>query len=151
MKNKRALIFIAALLCLTAAAAVLHLTSRTEIAPGSILLTADGREKTVAVSALPLRPVEGEIVNGKGETIAVSAPGIPVSALLEHAQIDAEGVSTLSVIAADEYRARLTGDEIRESGKAYLVLEDDGSLRLIVFGDPDSKRNVTDAVRMEVQ
>ena len=52
--------------------------------------------------------------------------------------------------ADDEFSAELSGDEVNEAGKAYLVGEDDGSMRLVVFGDSNAKRNVRNVVSVEI-
>lgn len=150
MKNKRPLILIAALVCATVAAAFLHLSTRTQAAPGSIYVSDGGRERILRFDDLPLVDIEGEIVNGKGETLAINARGVSLSVALEEAGIDPESISGLTVVADDEYRAELTGGEVRARA-ACLVRQEDGGVRLIVFGDPDSKRSVSGVARMEVQ
>lgn len=151
MKNKRALIFIAALLAVTALCAFRHLTTRTEVALGTIIVSVGGSDRTIAFDNLTLHSVEGEIVNGKGETTPVNAVGVHLADALRNAQVDVGKLTALTIMASDEYRAVLTGDEVRDSDKAWLIFQEDGGLQLIVFGDPNSKRNVSDAVRMEVQ
>lgn len=149
MKNKRLAFLFAALALIVILAAAWHLNTRKEIAPGSLLVQHDGREITVNVDDLSPVHVHGEIVNGKGETMPVDASGVLVSDILKNAGV--EEFTALTVVASDEYRAGLAAGEIYEDGRVWLTVQEDGSLRLIVFGDPDSKRNVTDAVRMEVQ
>ena len=43
--------------------------------------------------------------------------------------------------------ATLQRDEVCEEGKAYLLVDEE-TLRLIVFGDKDSKRKVKNVVRL---
>ena len=58
------------------------------------------------------------------------------------------------VVSSDEYAAELFPEELAAGGTAFLIRDssDDGAdtVRLIVFGDPDSKRQVKDVVRIEV-
>ena len=58
--------------------------------------------------------------------------------------------STVRVYSDDEYNASLSEDEVMTDRKAYLI-EDDGTIRLIVFGDKDSKRDVKSVVRIEIE
>ena len=44
----------------------------------------------------------------------------------------------------------ISGDEVNDADKAYLVSEDDGSMRLVVFGDSNAKRNVRNVVSVEI-
>ena len=60
--------------------------------------------------------------------------------------------SVITVTAEDGYTAEFTGAEILENGKVYVALSQNGEMiedresvqgiRIIVFGDPDSKRSV---------
>lgn len=151
MKHKRTLILISALLIATAAFAFLHLSGRTDVQPGEVIILSNGRERILSVSDLPLTGVDGEITNAKGDVLAVSGSGVPLADVLAGAEIDPYALETVAVIASDEYRAELTSEEIRTPEKVWLTVQEDGSLRLIVFGDPDSRRNVTNVVRMEVK
>ena len=139
---------LAALLLLTACAAALHLAGASEIAPGSVLLEAAGQTQSLSLSGLPAAPVSGETVNGRGERRAIQGSGIELSALLAGAGVDPSSVSGVTVLAADEYSAGISGEELRESGRVFLLLQEDGQPRLVVFGDPDSRRNVRDVIRI---
>ena len=89
---------------------------------------------------MKMSPVNGNIVNGKGEEKQIDAHGIILS------EVCGGGYSRATVTASDEYSAIVySGDD------AYLILSDDGSLRLIVFGDENSKRNVKHVVRIDFQ
>ena len=48
-------------------------------------------------------------------------------------------------------RQEVSKEEVDEDGKVYLLKEDDGSLRLVVFGDENSKRSVSNVVKMVVE
>lgn len=87
-------------------------------------------------------------MTGKGEEREVEAPGILIKDILEENGIT--DYSEVTVIADDSYSARITEEEIKEETKAYLLKEED-SLRLIVFGDENSKRNVKNVVEIVVE
>lgn len=88
----------------------------------------------------------GTRTNGKGEEIQVNAPGISVKQLLEQYSVSAD--QGLTVIADDGYSATLKAEEI-SSGQAFLILEDD-TVRLVVFGDSNSKRSVSNVKQLMV-
>lgn len=137
MKHRFTTVFIAALLALTFFAAAWHLTTRTETGKGAIAVLFDGRRIVLAADALPHSAVKGEIVDGKGDVTVIDAQGIALADLL--AAAGAEDASAVTVVATDEYSARLTSSEF---DRAHIILLDDGALQLIVFDDPDSRRNV---------
>lgn len=151
MKHRFSLILIAVLLAITALCAFLHLSGRTDADPGELIVCSEGRQHTIDFDNLPQHSIKGEIVNGKGDVLPVSGSGASLSDVLISAGIDPEKLTLATVIASDEYHAELTGNEICQPEKAWLLLQEDGSFRLIVFGDPDSKRNVTNVVRVEAE
>ena len=61
-------------------------------------------------------------------------------------------------VSSDEYAAELLAQEVADDGIAFLIRDSsDGgkeagglSIRLVVFGDSNSKRQVKDVVRIEV-
>ena len=55
----------------------------------------------------------------------------------------------LSLYLILEY-CRTVGKPCAEADKAYLVCEDDGSMRLVVFGDSNAKRNVRNVVSVDI-
>ena len=55
----------------------------------------------------------------------------------------------VTAVAEDEYRAVIQGDEL-DGGQVYLMIEGSES-RLVVFGDPNSKRSVSRLVRLVVE
>lgn len=87
-----------------------------------------------------MSPVTGTVVNGKGEEKQIDAQGVILS------EACGGEFSTATVTASDEYSAVVKSGE-----DAYLILSDDGSLRLIVFGDENSKRDVKDVVRIDFE
>lgn len=135
MKNKRLITVIAILAALTAILAVIHLTTRTPDTEGQILVNGE----SLRISNMKMSPVTGTVVNGKGEEKQIDAQGVSLSDICGD-------FSTASVTASDEYSA-----DVKSGDEAYLILSDDGSLRLIVFGDENSKRDVKHVVRIDFQ
>lgn len=70
--------------------------------------------------------------------------------MIKGAGFDPNGAAAVKVTADDEFSAELSGDELNEEGKAYLVGENDGSMRLVVFGDSNAKRNVRNVVSVDI-
>ncbi len=141
---------IAALIALTAVFAIIHLAARTEVPDGALLVSCGGEKKYVDLASLDTVSVRGSVVNGKGEKSDVNTQGVPLADVIENAGFDPNGAVTVKVTADDEFSAELSGDELNEDGKAYLVSEDDGSMRLVVFGDSNAGRNVRNVVSVEI-
>lgn len=136
---------IIAVLVIVAAAAAIHLTTRTQVPEGKLLVA--GTE--INLSGLALQDVKGTLVNGKGDEIPVDAKGVAMSAVLASAGITE--YSQITVCADDEYSAAVSREEVSAPEKVYLVLQDEGGVKMVVFGDSNSKRNVSDVVRIDVQ
>lgn len=147
-KNYKGIILIAVLLLATAGAALLHLTSRTDVSEGILQVEKDGIKIKIFTADLDTKMVAGTIVNGKGEEIAIDSPGVPLNELLADAGVTAE--NEVKVIADDEYSVTVTAAELSEMGRVYLLIEEGERPRLVVFGDPDSKRNVSGVIRLVV-
>ena len=141
---------IAALIALTAVFAIIHSAARTEVPDGALLVSCGGEKKYVDLASLDTVSVRGSVVNGKGEKSDVNTQGVPLADVIENAGFDPNGAVTVKVTADDEFSAELSGDELNEDGKAYLVSEDDGSMRLVVFGDSNAGRNVLNVVSVEI-
>ena len=141
---------IAALIALTAVFAIIHSAARTEVPDGALLVSCGGEKKYVDLASLDTVSVRGSVVNGKGEKSDVNTQGVPLAEVIENAGFDPNGAVTVKVTADDEFSAELSGDELNEDGKAYLVSEDDGSMRLVVFGDSNAGRNVRNVVSVEI-
>ena len=141
---------IAALIALTAVFAIIHSAARTEVPDGALLVSCGGEKKYVDLASLDTVSVRGSLVNGKGEKSDVNTQGVPLADVIENAGFDPNGAVTVKVTADDEFSAELSGDELNEDGKAYLVSEDDGSMRLVVFGDSNAGRNVRNVVSVEI-
>lgn len=151
MKKRLIPIILAVLIIATAAVAAWHLTTREQYESGGLTVQYGDQQIVLHAESLSLTQVTGETVNGKGETNAVDAQGIELAEALSSAGIDTAAIEGIEVVASDEYRAEVTGDELRESGKVYLILDSDGNFQMIVFGDANSKRNVRELVAIELQ
>ena len=150
-QSKIIVIIIAVLLVLTAALTVIHLTTREQVPEGALAVHIGEKVVYIEFSKLRLEAVSGTVINGKGEEMEVSAQGVEVAQVLGAAGVDLKTVSRVSVTAADEFSAVLTGEEVNEEGKAYLAQDEDGSMRLIVFGDENMKRNVRNVESIHVE
>lgn len=134
---------------ITAAVAVFYLTTRTAVPEGTLRIEHSGRVQELPLEQLELTAVHGAVVNGKGEERTVDARGILLSQVLREAGITE--FSEVTVTADDEYNAVVTAEEIAEPDKVYLIRQDEGGMQLVVFGDSNSKRNVSNAVRLSVR
>ena len=131
---------IAALVLLTIVSAAVHFATRTDV--GMLRVEYSGTAVELSVDRLELEPVRGTLRSGKGEELTIDGQGLPLSQVLERA--GAGKYSVVTVTANDEYSAVVTAEEVADPGRVYLLLEEDGSLRLVVFGDENRKRNVSD-------
>lgn len=148
MKNKRILLPVIILAVVTIILAVINITGAPVVVQGDVLIVAKNKETTISLKADDLQPIIGTLVNGKGDQIPVDGTGISLQDVLALAEIT--DFETVTATARDEYSAEVTGEEIQEASKCYLLVEADGSIRLVVFGDSNSKRNVTDVIRLTV-
>ena len=142
-------IIVILMVLITAAAAAFHLATRTAVAEGTLRVEQVDRVLELPLERLELTAVRGAVVNGRGEERTVDAQGILLDHVLREAGITE--FSEVTVTAGDEYSARVTAEEVAETGKVYLIRQEEGGMQLIVFGDSDSRRNVTNAVRISVQ
>ncbi|MCR5631974.1 MAG: hypothetical protein K6F60_00635, partial [Eubacterium sp.] len=101
-----------------------------------------GEEKVVDIDKLDLVSFSGTAVNGKGEQKDIEAEGIRLEDV-----IDSSDYSEVTVTSDDAYSADVKKEEM---GEAWLEIEE-GSARLYVFSDTNSKRNVKNVVRIEVK
>ena len=92
--------------------------------------------------------VSGETTNKKGETKKIEAEGYSLSDI--PALTGISDYNDIVVFSDDEYNAEVSKDELADHDKAWLI-NDDGEIRLIVFNDQDSKRNVKNVVRIEIR
>mgnify|MGYP003426612568 FL=1 len=137
MKNRKLLSITVILCILVAFFAFFHLNSRERISAQCVQLTADNKNYEITLSDLSYEHVSGVRINGKGEEIPVEGQGIALSDLLK--QYNVTDFGKITVISDDSYSAKVSADEV---DKAFFLLEET-ELRLLVFGDKDSKRSVS--------
>lgn len=143
MKQKKLiLIILAALVLLTAALAIMHLATRDKVPEGALLVSYNGKTSYIEADKLSTTEVSGTVTNGKGEEKTIQGQGVPLFSLL-----DGEFQSAV-VSAEDEYTATVG---IEDAENAFLILSEDGSMRLVVFGDANAKRDVKQVVKVEFQ
>ena len=109
MRKHKAIVFVLALAVLTGIAAWFHLSSREEVAAGTLKMTFADHVYALDISELRYEPVSGIRVNGKGESLPVEGQGISLKNLLESEEIDS--YSKVTVISDDSYHAELTAEE----------------------------------------
>lgn len=149
MKSKKKLpIIMTCLAALVVVLAVIHFTTRTKVPEGSISVETGGKVSYLVLTDIPTSHVEGEIVNGKGEIKSIDGEGIRLEDAL--ALVGVTNPKRVTAVADDEYNAVIEGDEIAHDAQVYLMVED-GEGRLVVFGDPNSKRNVSHLTRLVVE
>lgn len=148
MKGSKIKILALVLVVFTAFFAVLHLNGREEIPANAIQIQSGDKTCTVDITKLNYEQVIGTRMNGKGEELPVEGTGILLGKILEQENIS--GYSKVTVMADDSYKVEVTAEEIHEDKKVYLLYEEE-SLRLIVFGDKDSKRSVSNVVQILVE
>ena len=137
------------LILLTAIVAIIYLTTRPAAPEGALRIENGGQTIELPLERLAFVPVHGTTVNGKGEERTVDAQGVLLSEVLREAGISE--FAEVTVTADDAYNAVVTAEEIAQPDRVYLIQQDEGGLRLIVFGDSNSKRSVSDVVSLSVQ
>ena len=138
-QNKLIPCILAALILLTAVLALLHFQTRDRIPEGALLVSCQGRTEAVELDRLSLTEISGTLLNGKGEEKPVSGQGVALFSL-------ASGeVQSATVTAAEEYSATVG---LEDAENAWLLLGEDGSARLIVFGDLNARRDVKRVVKV---
>lgn len=150
MKMNKKYILLLSLLVLTALLAGWYLTTRDTVPENSIRVTWAGKTTDLDVTNLTGEPVKGTLVSGKGKETAIDTTGLSLQAALAAARVDTAAVESVTVTAQDAFSAELSGEEMREEGKAYLILENGGAT-LVVFGDSNSKRNVRQVMQIDVR
>ena len=148
MKKSKALIFVVLLAVFTGIAAYMHLSTREVVPEHNVAVSYEGDTVYVDLDAISYEQVSGVRVNGKGEEKVVEGPGIALKELLTANKM--EDYTKAAIISDDSYQAEVTAEEIAEDGKVVLMYEEE-ELRLVVFGDKDSKRSVSNVVKIEVE
>ena len=149
MKTNKVKIFVIGLAVLVVLAAVLHLSTRKVVAEGNLSVTVKGAETTLDISKFTYKQVTGTRMNGKGETIQIDAQGVALKDVLAMAK--AADYETVTVYSDDSYNAVVTAEEVEDGTKAFLIVGDENELRLVVFGDTNSKRSVSNVMRVVVE
>ena len=139
---KGLLVIIVLLLAITAGAAIWYNRSLNKTPEHSLVVVTGGSEKVVDIDKLDLVSFSGTAVNGKGEQKDIEAEGIKLEDV-----IDSSDYTEATVTSDDAYSVDVKKEEMDE---AWLEIED-GSARLYVFSDTNSKRNVKNVVRIEVK
>ena len=148
MSKKKSIILLAVLLIITLGAAVLYLGNREGVEEGNLKITTAEDGFMINTEEFELEQVTGTRINGKGEEKPVDGMGILVKDILEANEISE--YTKVTVVSDDAYSAELSAEEIAEAGKAYLLYEEE-ELRLVVFGDENSKRSVSNVVEIVVE
>ena len=130
--------------------AILHLTGDRIVEQGKVEIIQKGQKWFLGKSDIARIPVKGELVNGKGERVSIDAKGSLLADVLTSVGIDPAEVDVLKITSQDEYSAEVSGEELLEAGKVYLISDEEGAYTLIVFGDSNSKRKVKNVARIEV-
>lgn len=150
MRKHRATIFIIILLIITGVAAAIHLGTREEVPEGTIEVVCGEEKNIIDITKLDYEQVTGTRMNGKGEEIEIDAPGIYFGSFLEEAGVTE--YEMVSVVADDGYSAELSFIEIADGIEVYLIQEEgEARLRLVVLGEKDSKRSVSNVAQIIVE
>ena len=142
-------ILIIVLVLITTVVAIFYLTTRPAAQEGILRIENGGQVIEVPLERLTFASVHGTTVNGKGEVRTIDAQGILLDQILREAGISE--FTEVTVTADDAYNAVVTAEEIAETDRVYLIQQDEGGLRLIVFGDSNSKRSVSDVASLSVK
>lgn len=148
-KKKFTLVGIVILLIFTSVVAFAHINSRVNTSEGMLRIEIGNQVNLLSVDQLELVDIDGVLSNAKGESLVVDTQGIRLHDILT--QTGAASYSQVTVIAADEYSAEVSSKEVNADDQVYVALQNDGGLQLIVFGDSNSKRNVTNLSRIIVK
>ena len=142
-------IAIIVLVLITAAVAIFYLITRPAASEDMLRIENGSQVMELPLERLEFIPVQGTVVNGKGEERTIDAQGVLLSEVLREAGISE--FTEVTVTADDAYNAVVTAEEIAEPDRVYLIQQDEGGLRLIVFGDSNSKRSVSDVASLSVK
>ena len=109
---------------------IAYSTNRANIAPVSVIVRSRTKSATISRDTIHLERVEGVLINGKGEEQPISARGASLREILEEVGIEAKVMA--KVIASDEYSAAVSAVDIAAEDKVYIILGENGRLRMIV-------------------
>ena len=143
MKTKKGLWgILAVLVVLCVIFGIMHLRGKEATAPGTIRIEEGGATRELDLTKEERILVSGTVVNGKGEEREIEAEGLSLSSIPQGP------CEKLQIIAKDEYKAEVMQEEFEN---AFLILTEEESVRLIVFGDENSKRDVKDVEKIVVE
>ena len=149
MKTNKVKIFVIVLVSLTIIVALLHLNTREDVAEGTLLLTIGDESVTIDISKFDYEQVTGIRMNGKGEELEVNAPGISLKSILKQEKI--QDYTKVTMFSNDSYSAEVLAEEVEMDSKVFLIVEEEKTLRLVVFGDTNSKRSVSNVVQIVIE
>ena len=141
---------LAALFLAVAAMACVHFATREKVPVNTLAIHAGKDVVYVDLDKLNRKPVQGTLTNARGDKIEIDAQGAALADILRMGELDVDSIQSVTVSAADEYSASLSGAEVNESEKTFLIFGEDG-LQLVVFGDENMKRSVHKVVSVDVQ
>ncbi|MDO4465706.1 MAG: hypothetical protein Q4C49_01715 [Bacillota bacterium] len=148
MKKRRLAIVTIALALIVGVCSWMYLGNRTAIPENCIELVYENKTSYVDLDKLDLKEVTGETINGKGEVNTIHSNGIELKDVLENHKITS--YENVTVEADDAYSAVVGKEEIDEKEKVYVLVEEEKA-SLVVFGDPNSKRNVRNVIRITAE
>jgi len=146
MRNKSVVTGISLLILLTTLLAAVHSATRVSASTGYLHIENGMSVQEISVETLEFSEVKGNVINAKGEQRKIDTLGVLLSEILEKANVTA--FSEIKVVADDEYSAIVTKEEVLTE-PVYLIQTGD-VLQMIVFGDNNSRRNVSNVVRLIV-
>ncbi|MBR4026333.1 MAG: hypothetical protein IKJ01_02075 [Lachnospiraceae bacterium] len=148
MKSNKIFIFLSIIVVLAIIFGVRHFQMREDIPENTLQIETKEETYLVDITQLSYKQVTGTRVNGKGEEKQVEGQGILLKELFFQQNIS--DFSKAIILADDSYQVEVTAEEIHQEEKVYLFYEEN-ELRLIVFGDKDSKRSVSNVVEIKVE
>ena len=128
---------------------MIHLNTREQSVDGEIKVNVFGKEMNLRLKDLSYETLSGIRVNGKGEEIPIEGKGIKMTHLLK--TLEVKTFDTIQLMADNSYKAEISSEDLLDEGNVCLFLQEEGGLRLVVFGDKNSKRSVSDVVQIIIQ
>lgn len=148
--TKKWLTLLIALAVVILVSAAAHFATRPQTEKAALSVEVAGEVVSVPLESLPWQPVEGMVINGKQETVTISGQGAALRDILALAKAEEKRISSVTVTADDSYTAQISCEELLSDVGIYLMQEED-SVRLVVFGDKNRKRNVSHVILISVE
>ena len=147
MKKKAVVIIVLVVLAVIAAVLAAAVAgSMPEKKPCEVIITENGKQSRIDLTAQKLTDVKGTITMASGKTKEIDAKGIELRHLLE-----GYSFSAATVIAEDNYSAQLTAEDIEKAQNSYLILDENNKPRLVVMTDTNAKRDVKNVLTIELK